>query len=180
MLAGENVPRPRSSTRERLLASERAVERPVLALGPLPRDRRGGQRRIGAFSIAFVGVGAVGAAAAEEAARAGFGRLTLIDRDVVEPSNLTRQLLFDADDAERVAPKAEAGAARLLEIDPSLAVKPVVADFDAGNARELLAGHDLVFDGSDNRDLPSSRTRRGRSACRTCTPRASVRRDASR
>jgi len=109
-----------------------------------------GQRRIGAFSIAFVGVGAVGAAAAEEAARAGFGRLTLIDRDVVEPSNLTRQLLFDADDAARVAPKADAAAARLLEIDPTLAVKPVVADFDAGNARELLAGHDLVFDGSDN------------------------------
>ena len=109
-----------------------------------------GQRRIGAFSIAFVGVGAVGAAAAEMAARAGFGRLTLIDRDVVEPSNLSRQFLFDADDAARVAPKAEAARARLLEIDPSLAVRPVVADLDARNARELLAGHDLVFDGSDN------------------------------
>jgi len=109
-----------------------------------------GQRRIGAFSIAFVGVGAVGAAAAEEAARAGFGRLTLIDRDVVEPSNLTRQLLFDAEDAARVAPKAEAAAARLAEIDPALDLHPVVADLDPRNARELLAGHDLVFDGSDN------------------------------
>jgi adenylyltransferase/sulfurtransferase len=109
-----------------------------------------GQRRIGAFSIAFVGVGAIGAAAAEEAARAGFGRLTLIDRDVVEPSNLARQLLFDADDAARVAPKAEAAAARLAEIAPTLALTPVVADLDARNARELLAGHDLVFDGSDN------------------------------
>jgi adenylyltransferase/sulfurtransferase len=109
-----------------------------------------GQRRIGAFSIAFVGLGAVGAAAAEEAARAGFGRLTLIDRDVVEPSNLARQLLFDAEDAARVAPKAEAAAARLLEIDPALNVRAVVADLEARNARELLAAHDLVFDGSDN------------------------------
>jgi adenylyltransferase/sulfurtransferase len=109
-----------------------------------------GQRRIGAFSIAFVGLGAVGAAAAEEAARAGFGRLTLIDRDVVEPSNLARQLLYDAEDAARVAPKADAAAARLAEIDPSIDLRPVVADLDPGNAREILAGHDLVFDGSDN------------------------------
>src|SRR5262247_592172 len=109
-----------------------------------------GQRRIGAFSIAFVGVGAVGAAAAEMAVRAGFGRVTLIDRDVVEPSNLTRQLLFDAEDAEHVAPKADAAAARLSEIDPSANIRPVVADLDASNAKTLLSGHDLVFDGSDN------------------------------
>jgi len=109
-----------------------------------------GQKRIGAFSIAFVGVGAVGAAAAEMAVRAGFGRITLIDRDVVEPSNLTRQFLFDAEDAERVAPKADAAAGRLAEIDPAASIRAVVADLDSGNARELLSGHDLVFDGSDN------------------------------
>jgi molybdopterin/thiamine biosynthesis adenylyltransferase len=109
-----------------------------------------GQRRIGAFSICFVGVGAVGAVAAETSARAGFGRITLIDRDVVETSNLTRQFLFDADDAARLAPKAEAAAERLREIDPATPVTPVVADLDRRNARELLAGHDLVFDGSDN------------------------------
>ena len=64
-------------------------------------------------------MGAVGAAAAEAALRAGFGRLTLVDRDVVEPSNLARQFLFDAEDAARIAPKAEAAAARLAEIDPA-------------------------------------------------------------
>lgn len=109
-----------------------------------------GQRRIGATAIAFVGVGAVGAAAAEAAARAGFGRLTLVDRDVVEPSNLSRQFLFDAEDAARVAPKADAAAERLREIAPELAVTPVVADLSHTNAREVLAGHDVVFDGSDN------------------------------
>jgi molybdopterin-synthase adenylyltransferase len=109
-----------------------------------------GQERIGRFSLAFVGVGAVGAAAAEMAVRAGFGRLTVIDRDVVEPSNLARQFLFDAEDAARLSPKAVAAAARLSEIDPAIPVRPIVADLVSGNARELLAGHDAVFDGSDN------------------------------
>jgi adenylyltransferase/sulfurtransferase len=109
-----------------------------------------GQERIGRFSLAFVGAGAVGAAAAEAALRAGFGRLTIIDRDVVEPSNLARQGLFDAEDAERIRPKAEAAAARLAEIDPSIPVRGVVEDLSPSNARELLSGHDLVFDASDN------------------------------
>jgi molybdopterin-synthase adenylyltransferase len=109
-----------------------------------------GQERIGRTSIAFVGVGAVGAAAAEIAVRAGFGRVTVIDRDVVEASNLSRQFLFDAADAEAVRPKAEAAAARLGAIAPEVTVMPFVADLVPANARELLAGHDLVFDGSDN------------------------------
>lgn len=109
-----------------------------------------GQRRIGSFSIVFVGVGAVGAAAAESAARAGVGRITLVDRDVVEESNLTRQFLFDAEDAARVLPKAAAAAQRLLEVEPGLDVRGLVTDLDQRNAREILAGHDLVFDGSDN------------------------------
>jgi molybdopterin/thiamine biosynthesis adenylyltransferase len=109
-----------------------------------------GQRRIRGRTIAFVGAGAVGAAAAEAAVRAGFGGITLIDRDIVEPSNLARQFLFDAEDAARLAPKAEAGARRLTEIDPAVPVRGIVADLDHRNAREILEGHDLVFDGSDN------------------------------
>lgn len=109
-----------------------------------------GQRRIETFSIVLVGVGAVGAAAAESAVRAGVGRLTLIDRDVVEESNLARQFLFDASDAAESAPKAEAAARRLRAIDPGARVAGIVTDLDHRNARELLAGHDLVFDASDN------------------------------
>ena len=110
----------------------------------------GGQRRIESFSIVFVGVGAVGAMAAESAARAGFGRVTLIDRDVVEESNLSRQFLFDSRDAEQIAPKADAAARRLSEIAPDLRVAGVVADLDHRNARTLLGDHDLIFDASDN------------------------------
>lgn len=115
-----------------------------------PGIGRRGQERVGGFSICFVGAGAVGATAAEAALRAGFARLTIVDRDVVEPSNLSRQFLFDAEDAARIAPKADAAAARLSEIDPAIPVRAVVADLDAGNAREILSGHDAVFDGSDN------------------------------
>jgi molybdopterin/thiamine biosynthesis adenylyltransferase len=109
-----------------------------------------GQARIERFSIAIVGVGAVGAAAAELGARAGVGRLTLIDRDVVEESNLSRQLLFDASDAERVAPKATAAAERLTRIAPGVSVEGIVTDLAPGNVRDILSGHDLVIDGSDN------------------------------
>jgi adenylyltransferase/sulfurtransferase len=109
-----------------------------------------GQERIHRFSMAVVGVGAVGAAAAEIAARAGIGSLTLIDRDVVEESNLSRQLLFDSEDAERVAPKAAAAAERLAEIAPGIAARGLVVDLAPENARDVLSGHDLVLDGSDN------------------------------
>ena len=109
-----------------------------------------GQKRIRNTSMVFVGLGAVGAAAAESAARAGVGRLTLVDRDVVEESNLSRQFLFDAEDAADLAPKAAAAAARLSEIDPGLRVEGRVLDLDHRNAVEILSGHDIVFDATDN------------------------------
>ena len=77
-------------------------------------------------------------------------------------------------------PKATAAAARLSEIDPAVPVAAVVADLEPGNARAILAGHDLVFDGSDNfetRLLVSDASHR--SACRRCTPRAWEKRAAS-
>jgi molybdopterin/thiamine biosynthesis adenylyltransferase len=140
----KSPPSPRPSPGGR--GSQGRYSRSVLFAG-IGED---GQKRIGSFAIVFVGVGAIGAAAAEEAARAGVGRLTLVDRDVVEESNLARQFLFDAEDAASVAPKATAAARRLQEIQPELAVQGIVADLDQGNALDLLRGHDLVFDGSDN------------------------------
>jgi len=110
----------------------------------------GGQRRIAAARIAVVGVGAVGSVAAEIAVRAGFGSVTLVDRDVVEESNLQRQFLFDADDARLSAPKAEAAARRLGRIDPAVRVRAEVADLGFRNADELLGGHDILLDGCDN------------------------------
>lgn len=109
-----------------------------------------GVARIRRSSFAFIGVGAVGAAAAEMAVRSGVGKITLVDRDVVEPSNLSRQFLFDERDAADVAPKAVAAAARLRKIDAAADVRGVVANLDHENALSLLAGHDVLFDASDN------------------------------
>ena len=77
-----------------------------------------GQKRMGAAEVTIIGVGALGSVLAEMMARAGVGRLTLVDRDYVEASNLQRQSLFTEEDAERGLPKAVAAAARLRASTP--------------------------------------------------------------
>jgi molybdopterin-synthase adenylyltransferase len=111
-----------------------------------------GQRRIGAGRIAVVGAGAVGAAVAEQLARSGVGRIKVIDRDVLEASNLGRQALYTTADAGARLPKAIALARHLAEIDPGIVIDPVVADLNASNVDSLLEGFDLVLDGTDNLD----------------------------
>ncbi len=116
----------------------------------LPQVGAPGQRRLARASVAIVGLGATGSHLAQLLARAGVGRLTLIDRDVVELSNLPRQTLYVDADARAVRPKAEAAAAALLAIDPGLDVRPRVTDLVPDNCAELLDGADLVLDGTDN------------------------------
>jgi molybdopterin/thiamine biosynthesis adenylyltransferase len=113
-------------------------------LGPL------GQQRLRSAEVAIVGVGALGSVLAEMMARAGVGRLTLVDRDYVEGSNLHRQSLFTEEDAERGLPKAVAAAARLRAINSEVEVRPVVADFAAEGATGPLGAPSLVLDGTDN------------------------------
>jgi adenylyltransferase/sulfurtransferase len=100
--------------------------------------------------VLVVGVGALGSALAEMMARAGVGRLCLVDRDYVEESNLQRQSLFTEEDAARGLPKAVAAENRLRAVNSAVEVRGVVADFDADSAAELLDGVDLVLDGTDN------------------------------
>ena len=109
-----------------------------------------GQARIRRASVAIVGCGALGSVQAELLARAGIGRLRLIDRDFVEFSNLQRQFLFQEEDAREALPKAVAAARRLEKINADVRIEPVVADLGASNAAELLEGIDLVLDGTDN------------------------------
>jgi len=98
--------------------------------------------------VVVVGLGATGSVIAPWLVRAGVGRVTLIDRDLVELSNLQRQLLYDEDCLG--APKADAAAARLTRANPEVELTAVVADLTSGNARELLSGFDLICDGTDN------------------------------
>jgi adenylyltransferase/sulfurtransferase len=109
-----------------------------------------GQERLLASRAAIVGCGAIGAAAANLLVRAGVGYLKIIDRDFVEPSNLQRQILFDESDALHALPKAIAAKRKLRSINSSVAVDGIVADLTPRNALELLAGVDLLLDGTDN------------------------------
>jgi len=109
-----------------------------------------GQQRLLRSRVLLVGCGALGSVLAETLVRAGVGRLTIVDRDFLELSNLQRQTLYtEADVAERL-PKAVAAAARLRAINSGVAIEPVVADVTAANLSGLAAGHDLVLDGTDN------------------------------
>jgi molybdopterin/thiamine biosynthesis adenylyltransferase len=108
-----------------------------------------GQQLLARAHVAIVGVGATGAATASLLARAGIGRLTLIDRDFVEPSNLQRQMLFDEDDARASLPKAEAARRHLARINSSIRVDAHIADLIPSNAPDLLNA-DIVLDCTDN------------------------------
>ena len=109
-----------------------------------------GQERLAAGHVALVGCGATGAASAGLLARAGVGKLTIIDRDFVEPSNLQRQMLFTEADAAEALPKTEAARRHLLEINRETEVVAHIADLTPGNAEVLLAGADVVLDATDN------------------------------
>ncbi len=109
-----------------------------------------GQERLRASSAVVVGCGALGTALANLLARAGVGRLRIIDRDFVEESNLQRQTLFEESDARDALPKAVAAERRLGAINSDVKVEGIVADLDAKNAEDLLGGFPLLLDGTDN------------------------------
>jgi len=107
-----------------------------------------GQEKLLNSSVAIVGCGALGTVAANNLARAGVGKITIIDRDFVELNNLQRQMLFDENDVG--APKAVAAAQKLSEINSEIEVIPVIKDLNYTNAEELIANVDIVIDGTDN------------------------------
>ncbi len=109
-----------------------------------------GQQNLLASSVVIAGCGAIGAAAAGLLVRAGVGRVRIIDRDFVESSNLQRQTLFDEGDARAALPKAVAAERKLRAINSTVIVEGVVADLGPRNAQDLLAGFNLILDGTDN------------------------------
>jgi len=109
-----------------------------------------GQRRLGASRALIVGCGALGSAQVEMLARAGVGRLRIVDRDFVEGSNLQRQTMFTERDARERTPKAVAAARRVAEINSEVAVEAEVADVNQSNVERLVEGCDVVLDGTDN------------------------------
>jgi adenylyltransferase/sulfurtransferase len=115
-----------------------------------PPIGEGGQQKIRSASVCIVGCGALGSFAAEALARAGVGRLRIIDRDYVDFSNLQRQWLFDERDALNEAPKAIAAARRLQAVNSEVEIEPFVNDLTPSNVEELAGDCDIILDGTDN------------------------------
>ncbi len=109
-----------------------------------------GQRRISQSRVLLVGCGALGTHLAEFCVRAGVGELTIIDRDIIEESNLQRQGLFTEDDLWQALPKAEAARRRLAAVNGQAQINAVVGEFSAANALDLARGRTLILDGTDN------------------------------
>ncbi len=109
-----------------------------------------GQEKLLNSRVLIVGCGALGASHAEMLARAGVGRLRIVDRDFVEFTNLQRQTLFKESDAAERLPKAIAAKARIAEINSGIEVEAIVADVNHSNIESLIDGCDLVIDGTDN------------------------------
>lgn len=109
-----------------------------------------GQTALRGAAAAVVGCGALGSFHAAALARAGVGRLILIDRDFVEWSNLQRQWLYEEADAETALPKAVAAARAIGRINSGVETVPVVADLTPDNIEEHLSGAAVILDGTDN------------------------------
>lgn len=112
-----------------------------------------GQQLLSEKHVLIVGVGTLGTLSSEALARAGVGKLTLVDRDYIEWSNLQRQQLFTEADAKNRVPKAVAATKRLREINSEIEIISHIADVSPEEMEELIIGVDLILDATDNFDI---------------------------
>ncbi len=109
-----------------------------------------GQKKLQVSSVVVVGLGALGSVSSQILARAGVGKLTLIDRDFLEINNLQRQVLYEEADVRDHLPKAIAAARKLGKINSEIVIEAHTSDVNAETIEELLEGSDLIVDGTDN------------------------------
>jgi len=114
----------------------------------IPEIGESGQLRLKNSAVLLIGAGALGSPAALYLAAAGVGRLGLVDADVVELSNLQRQILHG--ESWLGQPKLDSAAARLREVNPHVQVELHRGRFTPDNALEIVSGYDILVDGSDN------------------------------
>ena len=115
-----------------------------------PGIGQAGQQKLAEARVVIIGCGATGTVIANHLARAGVGRLTIVDRDFVELNNLQRQLLFDERDLAENLPKAVAAERKLRAINSDIQVQGLVTDINAENVEALIQRATLVMDGTDN------------------------------
>ena len=115
-----------------------------------PEIGRTGQEKLLNSRVLILGCGALGASHAEMLARAGVGKLRIVDRDFVEFTNLQRQTLFKESDAADRLPKAAAAKTRIGEINSEIEIEAIIKDVNNSNLESLIDGCNLVLDGTDN------------------------------
>lgn len=114
----------------------------------LKEIRKNGQRKLLNSKVVIIGCGALGTVSANNLARSGVGKITVVDRDIIELNNLQRQILFDEEDVGK--PKAEVVKEKLQKINSEIEVVAKVEDVNYTNVEELIKGNDLVLDATDN------------------------------
>jgi molybdopterin/thiamine biosynthesis adenylyltransferase/rhodanese-related sulfurtransferase len=114
----------------------------------LPEVGEAGQERLSRASVLVVGAGGLGCPVLQYLAGAGVGRITIVDHDRVEETNLHRQPLYMMADIGK--PKADAATATLLRFNPDIRVEPVVERLTPQNVGTLVAGADVVVDAADS------------------------------
>ncbi len=114
----------------------------------MPEVGSEGQLKLKAAKVLMIGTGGLGSPLGMYLAAAGVGRLGLVDFDVVDESNLHRQLLYSKADVGR--PKIDAAVERLREVNPHIELTPHPVMLDSSNALGIFADYDLIVDGTDN------------------------------
>lgn len=114
----------------------------------MPEVGKAGQLKLKHAKVLMIGAGGLGAPMGLYLAAAGVGRIGIVDFDVVDDSNLQRQILYGKSDVGR--PKIEAAKARLNDLNPHIEIVGHEMRLSAANAVELFAQYDLVVDGTDN------------------------------
>ena len=114
----------------------------------IPEVGMPGQKALKAASVLIVGAGGLGSPAAMYLAAAGVGRIGIVDFDVVDLTNLQRQLLHTTQDIGR--PKAESARETIRELNPQVDVQIFTSQITSGNALDILSGYDIILDGTDN------------------------------
>lgn len=109
-----------------------------------------GQEKIRSKHVLVIGAGALGSSNSEILTRAGVGKLTIVDRDYVEESNLQRQHLYTEEDVAKKMPKAIAAEQKLKWINSDVDIRGIVEDVTPDRMEELVEGVDLIIDSTDN------------------------------
>ncbi len=114
----------------------------------MPEVAMEGQRKLKRASVLLVGMGGLGSPTAMYLAAAGVGRIGIVDFDVVDFSNLQRQIIFSTEDVGR--PKLQAAEERLQGINPNLEIETYETRLTSENALKILENYDIIIDGTDN------------------------------